>query len=317
MQNHVVVVDGNSIAHANHNANVLTVGTMQVQAIFGMLKSLRAILQGIPGEKRLITFWDGKAEFRKELFPEYKGNREAMTPEEEASKAAFQRQTPFIEKSLELLGVRQYRSPLLEADDLAGHIIPRLSAAGTKVTMISGDKDWIQLVDENVTWVDPIRARSVNMSNFLEFTGYFNSAAFVQGKALVGDNSDNINGIYKLGDVTAQMLLAEWKDMNLFFKAVDDGTYTPKTRKSKTAASLHPEQLLASPEGRALFQRNVKLMDLRLSRKPAPGEMVIRDGKADIAAFELFCHRMAFRSILAEWGMFLKAFNLQPLKESK
>lgn len=308
----MIVVDGNSIAHANHNATILTAGTMQVQAIFGVLKSLRALLQSTPGKKEVLILWDGKAQFRKDIYPEYKGNREAMTPEELASKEAFQRQTPFIEKALQLLGLRQMRSPLLEADDLAGHIVPRLVAAGHHVIMVSGDRDWIQLVSESSEWFDPIRDRRVTMENLLEFTGYFNTRAYVQGKALQGDNSDNVPGIYKLGEKTAQLMLAEWKDIHRFFEAVDAGTHTPAVRKSKTAASLHPEQLLASPEGRAIFERNVKLMDLTLARKPERGEIVVKEAAPDVQAFEIFCHRLAFRSILAEWGMFLKAFNLQP-----
>ena len=145
---HILIVDGNSIAHANHNATVLTVNGMQVQAIFGVLKSLRALLQATPGEKQLLVLWDGKAQFRLDQFPEYKGNRTAMDEKQAAHKAAFKAQTPFIEKALSLLGVRQMRSPLLEADDLAGHLVPKLSAAGTQVTMVTGDKDLLALAPQ-------------------------------------------------------------------------------------------------------------------------------------------------------------------------
>jgi DNA polymerase-1 len=310
MKKHVLMVDGNSIAHANHNATVLSVGGFQVQAIFGMLKSLRAMLQAHPGEKELAVLWDGKAQWRMDMYPEYKANRVAANDKEAAHKAAFKAQTPLIEKAIGLLGVRQMRSPLLEADDLAGYLAPRLSAAGHKVTMFSGDKDWIQLVDENVTWDDPIRDRRVTPANFLEFTGYATPAAFVQGKALVGDDSDNITGIPGFGDITAQLFMARWKHVPSFFQAVTDGTYTPMTRASKKAKTLHPEELLNSAEGREQFMRNVKLMDLKRSRKVEPGELISTKPEPNPEGFLTLCERLSFASILREQTLFLKAFNI-------
>lgn len=312
MAKHIFLVDGNSIAHANHNANVLTVGEMQVQAIFGFLKSMRAMLNANPGSKEVLVLWDGKAQWRIDLYPEYKGNRKPLDAKQAAHKEAFQRQVPFIEKALKLLGIRQMRSPLLEADDLAGHLVPQLVAKGHEVTLVSGDRDWIQLVRPGVEWFDPIRDRRVTTDNFLDFTGYFNVEAYVQGKALQGDDSDNVEGIVGMGQTTSQLFLATWKDVNAFFAAVDSGAHIPKARKSKTATSLHPEQILSSPEGRAIFERNMKLMDLRQARKPEPGELIITNVMPDIAGFELLCQRLAFASILREFNSFLRAFNLAP-----
>lgn len=308
---HVLLVDGNSIAHANNNASVLTVGDFEVQAIFGFLKSMRHLLQKTPGEKELIVLWDGKAQWRIDLYPAYKGNRDPLDTEGEEKRRKFRRQTPFIEKALAMLGVKQVRSPLLEADDLAGYFARSLTQSGTKVTLVSGDKDWLSLVDENVSWFDPIRDRRVDAMNFLEFTGYFTTDAFVQGKALQGDNSDNIGGIPKLGEKTAPLMLAQWKDMREFFRQVDAGTYTPKKRASATAASKHPEEFLASPEGRAIFERNIKLMDLRLSRKPAPGEVIVTKGLKNEDGFLLLCEKLAFMSILRERRAFLRDFGFE------
>lgn len=308
---HILLIDGNSLAHANNNASRLTVGDFEVQAIFGFLKSMRHLLQKTPGKKELVVLWDGKAQWRIDLYPEYKGNRAPLDEEGEEKRRAFRRQTPFIEKALAMLGVKQVRSPLLEADDLAGFYTRMFTQRGMQVTMVSGDRDWISLVDENVSWFDPIRDRWVTTENFLEFTGYFTADAFVQGKALQGDNSDNVDGIAGLGEKTAQLFLAQWKDVREFFRQVDDGTYTPKKRASKTATSLHPEQILASAEGRAIFERNVKLMDLRLSRTPAPGEVIITPGCKNPDGFIRLCERLAFMSILRERHAFLREFGIE------
>lgn len=313
---HILLIDGNSLMHANHNATALTVGGMQVQAIFGVLKSLRSLMQQtVGGNKEIIVLWDGRATFRLEIDPNYKGNRAPMDAEQEASKAAFKKQGPFLEKALSLLGVRQMRSPLLEADDLAGFLVPRLVASGHQVTMVSGDKDWLQMVGEDATWYDPIRERRCDALNFLDFTGYFTPQAFLHGKALQGDSSDNIAGIAGIGETTAAVFLAQWKDVRAFFAAVDAGTHTPKARASKKAASLHPEQILASPEGRERFERNLKLMDWSLSRKPLPGEVINTSATVDVAGFELLCQRLAFRSILSEFTLFLRAFGITHIKE--
>ena len=304
---HIILVDGNSIAHANHNGAKLTVGGMQVQAIFGVLKSLRALMQTTSGDKQLIILWDGKAQFRLDLYPEYKGNRAAMTVEEELHNEARKKQMPFLEKALSLLGVRQLRSPLLEADDLAGHLVPMFVAAGHQVTMVSGDKDWLQMVGTGVSWFDPIRNRRCDESNFLEFTGYYNTRAFVQGKALQGDGSDNINGVGGIGKDGAPVFLAKWKSVENFFQAVDEG-------KAGKLGVVHTR--FATPAGRALFERNMKLMDWSQSRKPAKGEVIVTQAVVDVPRFEAFCERLAFASILREFTMFLKAFNITYTKES-
>lgn len=308
---HILLVDGNSITHANHNASILTCGEMQTQAIFGVLKSLRALMASTPGNnKELIVLWDGKAQFRLDLYPQYKGNRAPLDAKQAAHRDAFRRQTPFLEKALSYLGVRQLRSPLLEADDLAGYFVPRLTAAGHQVTMVSGDKDWLQMINESATWFDPINGRRCDLDNFLDFTGYFSTKTFVQGKALQGDSSDNIPGIAGLGEKGASLFLATWKSVDAFFEAVDSKAHTPKARASKTATSLHPEQILASPEGRAIYERNLKLMDWKFSRQAEPGEIIITPNVVDVAKFEFLCERLSFVSILREFNSFLRAFNV-------
>jgi len=304
---HILLVDGNSLLHANHHATPLTVGGMQVQAIFGMLRSLKSLMSITPGDKELLVAWDGRAQFRMELLPEYKANRVAADPAQQASKDAFKRQAPFVEKALSMLGIRQMRSPLLEADDLAGHLIPKLAEAGHRVTMVSGDKDWLQMVGPLVTWYDPIRDRRVNESNFLEFTGYFHPAGFVQGKALTGDNSDNISGVGGIGEKGAPLFVAEFGSVKEFLKRFDAGEF-----KKLPAA----RQRLASPEGRAVFERNLKLMDWSLSRRPEPGEVINTPAIVDVAGFETLCQRLAFASILRDFTPFLAAFNITHIKET-
>lgn len=305
---HILAIDGNSIAHACHNGATLTCGTLQVQAIFGFLRTLRMLLEKMPGNVKPLVLWDGRAEFRYALWEHYKGNRKAMDAKQQAHKDAFRAQMPILETALRLLGVPQLRDPNLEADDLGGWLTTTLMP-GRPITLVTGDKDWLQLVNEWVTWVDVINDRKVDQDNFFEFTGYQTVQGFVEGKALVGDNSDNVPGIDKLGDTTAQLLVAAHGSVENFLAKIDAGTLQPKARKSKTAATPHPEQALASEEGRALFRRNVALMDLRTGR--APTGLVTVQQAPNPQAFELLCQRLAFASIYRQMPHFLRPFGIR------
>lgn len=310
MAKHILLIDGNSIAHANHNATTLTVGDFQVQAIFGFLKFLRALLHKTPGDVEPIVLWDGRAQFRVDIYDGYKGNRDALDAKQAAHKEAFKRQTPFIEKALEFLGVKQIRSPLLEADDLAFYFTGLLDER--QITLVTGDQDWLQLVNPNVSWFDPIRDRKVDHMTFLESVGYMDVYGFTEGKALQGDSSDNVPGIAGIGEKTAQLFIAKWGRVERFFQEVDAGTYTPKARASKTAKSLHHEQILASPEGRELFVRNMRLLNLRAARRPEPGELVINAKQPDPEKFIALCERLNFASILRERHDYFRTLNITP-----
>lgn len=296
----ILLVDGNSLGHANHHATKLTVGGLQVQAIFGFLKSLRSILNTKAIGYTPIILWDGDAQWRKDIYPDYKGNRKAMNPKQAEQKAAYKRQMPLLEHGLSTLGVMQIRSPLLEADDLAAHMVAT-TLKGRKTLMLSGDRDWLQLLNADTEWYDPIRDQHVHLDNFFEFTGYRTTRAFVQGKALQGDSSDNVPGVGGIGETGAPLFLATYGSVEEFFGRVDR-----KEPMKLTKAAIN----LGAPEGRKKYERNMQLMDLSQARKLEPGEAIIKRGKGDAAAFEAFCRRLAFASILRELPQFLHTFKV-------
>lgn len=303
-----ILIDGNAIGHSHNRANKLSVGTFQTQAIYGFVKTIAAIKRQYP-TSTILVLWDGKADWRKKLLPTYKENRIAITPEDEAIRAAYKAQLPYIEKSLQLLGVRQMRVSSAEADDMAGLMSKRLSAAGKSVLLITGDKDWLQLIDANVTWFDPINDRWADMSNFFEFTGFMNPRAFLEGKTLIGDSSDCIPGIPGIGDTTAQNILAEHGSVESFLQKVDKGITTPKTRKSKTAKSPHPEEVLVSEEGRAIYRRNLILMNLQDVPNPPSEDVTVITPTLNPDLFRKVCERLAFVSLLKDFSGFMRIFQ--------
>lgn len=294
-----VLVDGSNIAHANDQGAKLTVGTMQTQAIYGTLRSARAMLNDYRGWG-LVFLWDGRAQWRYDLFPEYKANRAAKTPEEEAEKAAYQRQVPVIRKMLQLLGVRQIMATTQEADDLAGFFTRHITDAGSRVINVSGDTDWLQLVGPLAQWFDPIKDRRVTHVNFFEKTGYFDQHAFIEGKALIGDSSDNIDGIPRIGKKTAPEVLAQFRSVGEFFRQVDSGEFIPKYVVHKN---------LASVEGRALFERNMRLMDLRAAVCPPANEFANLAPTFNPDHFRVLCEKLNFRSVLRDFDTFIFPFR--------
>lgn len=318
----ILLIDGNSIAHANHHATKLTIGNgSQVQAVFGFIKSMRALKEKYPVSD-FIVLWDGKAKWRFELYPEYKSNRGPKTPEEEQDKAAYKAQVPLIQKALGFMGIRQLLNYDLEADDLAGFLSRQLSKT-RKVILVSGDQDWIQLVSPTVTWFDPIRDRVVTHANFFESTGYQTPHAFLQGKALMGDTSDAISGVGGIGEGTAPVFLAEFGSVENFWRLCDEAEKPPKSKVhrrlwegrcehnkeawealytgDKSDAKALKKHMDAWPgQGRILFERNMKLMDLINAPAPNPEQTKKFPAVWNREKFKMVCERLNFQSILRE-----------------
>lgn len=304
-----ILVDCNSLGHAFHNSAKLTVGDFQTQAIFGVVKAVRELMTSMP-DRRLIVLWDGRAEWRKAIYPDYKGNRKPLTAEQAKDKEAYKKQVPILQAALERLGVEQKLNYGAEADDLAGFLVPRLVAGGCHVLLVTGDRDWLQMVGPKVVWNDPRSGgHTVTHDVFLEKTGFSDPVAFLDGKAIQGDTSDNIEGIAGIGEKTAADLLAEFGGVQRFLSMVDTGAYTPKKRKSKKAVSKHPEEVLASPEGRAIYERNIKLMDLLRVPVPDPVKMHKFNQSFDPEGFRVICTRLAFISILKDFNNFVRPFG--------
>lgn len=301
-----ILIDGNAMGHAYHNMTTLTVGNFQTQAIFGFTKMIGKIAADHKDDE-ILVLWDGRAQFRYDLLPEYKANRDTKDdPKREAHRQAYRKQVPLIRATLKTLGVKQAICPTHEADDLAGYLAPRI-AQKDKVLLITGDRDWLQLVSDNIEWFDPREeGKRVNMANFTDETGYFTPREFLQGKALMGDTSDNIPGVGGLGQKYASELLAEFGSVEAFLEKCDNGSFKPKYKRHKD---------LAFGPGREIYKRNMKLMDMTLA--PKPEGTIYEPGQFNEEEFRKICDRLAFFSIKREWSTFLAPFAYRAEKRMK
>lgn len=295
-----LIIDGNAVGYAAHSMTKLTNGGQEVQAIFGMTKTIRNLRQAFP-DSEIVVLWDGKTQWRYDLLPEYKGKRDAK-PADAARREAYRQQRPMIAKMLKLVGITQMSVATHEADDMAGYLVKAMKL-GNEIVLITGDGDWQQLIGPNVSWYDPRQdGKWVTSSTFTDKTGYLTQHAFLQGKALAGDTSDAIPpaAFRGIGKDTAPVFLAEFGSVEDFFLAVDSGEFEPKKAAHKK---------VASPEARANFNRNMRLMSLLNVEKPSPSDVKVVRGNFDAEAFKEFCEDLGFISILRGFDTFTAPYR--------
>lgn len=299
-----LLIDGNALGYAAHNSKKVTKNAdgMETQAVYGALRTLRNIRlkyrDYIPW-----VLWDGRAEFRFDILPEYKGNR-TDTAKKVASKQAYRTQRPYIESAFKALGIAQFISPLYEADDLAGYISRHLYSHEKMVLLVSADHDWMQLINRQVSWIDPRKLESpiCGEHNFFERTGYLRPERFLQGKAIQGDTSDNIAGIQGLGKVASKEILTRYGDISLLFEeqTIRGGRFSPEDLHKNLRRYCGPINKLCQIEGKRIYQRNIELMDLRTDVR----DLSIKDTMRctaepmNMESFKNVCLVLGFNSML-------------------
>lgn len=305
MSQNILLIDGNSLGHYYNNAKPLSIGPMPVQAIFGFLRGLRQQVANFQNYTPIVT-WDG-ASWRKLAFPTYKEIRERNETKAEVKqqvqKDAYKQQAPYIKKALRMLGIAQVTALNMEADDLGAILADRCTVKGGKVILLTGDKDWIQLVGPNCVWRDPINERTVTVKNFEEFTGVATTQQFVEVKALCGDAGDSVPGVGGVGEKGAIEFIKTYGSFNdfthqcIFEKSIDVKKLPKKYR-----------DLVENEDKAIAFARNITLMDLRAKERPQPQNLVIDKGEVDPEKFRQFCDLLLFKSITQEFDDWLRVF---------
>lgn len=202
--------------------------------------------------KRLIIAADwGSSSYRKEIHPEYKQNRKDKFAEQsEEERIAFEEFFEEFEASLDLLAeeytVLRYKG--VEADDLAAHLVKEKEKYKLQyIWLISSDRDWDLLIQENVGRFSYVTRKEVRLDNWHE---HYNVTPeeYISLKCLTGDKGDNVPGIPGIGPKRAEQLIKEYGD------AMDIYNALPISSKYKYIQSLNEnaEQLLT----------NYELMDL-------------------------------------------------------
>lgn len=300
-----LLIDANSVGFAAFAARQLSAGNVETQGVFGSINMVRVFLQLYPTAKP-IAFWDGRS-WRKDRSVLYKANRDDNKQIAEM-RARYKAQTPLIKEAFRLLGVTQISASNMEADDMIAKTSITLSQK-FPCLIVSGDRDLIQLVGPNVAWEDCARRREMVTSHtFAEATGYETPTAYVQGKALMGDASDNLKGVDGIGEKAAPLILAEFGSVPTAVKMIRAGGEAV----IPPSLSRWRKHLMALAEpnssGYATFIENVRLMMLDPKFMPTPEGLSTSVNKFDAEGFTKFCEELTFLSILKKFDEWVEPY---------
>jgi 5'-3' exonuclease len=301
-------IDGNSIGYAAsaRKGKRLTAGSQETTAIYGALGTIRKILES--SISRPVTLWDGRS-WRYERFADYKGTRDD-TPEKVADRERYKAQKSLLVRALHYLGMPQLIAGNMEADDLAAIMTRRALRMGDQVILVTGDKDWIQLVENGVVWDDHKIDRKCTAANFHEFTKFRTQKAFIHAKALQGDDGDNVKPKTGVGEKGAIDMLAVFDDVHEFLQAniatVEGRMLHHHGVMPRTWSGL--KKFHADTQAQVRFEFALELMDLGHPSIPQPTNLRATRGDIDLKAFSELCAQLSFGSILRNVEVWAKPF---------
>lgn len=303
----VYLIDGSAyIYRAFHAVKPLhNSGGLPTHAVYGFISIIRRILREKQPDYLAVAFDSKGPVFRHQLAADYKAHRPPM-PEDLAV------QIPYIRRITEAYRIFSLATQGLEADDLIAAAAKRLAEQGCRVVVVSGDKDLLQLVDENITCWEPMSDKLMDAAAVEEKYG-LPPTRLLDYFALIGDSSDNIKGVPGVGPKTAQKLLAEHGTL--------EGLYAQAAGMKQSKVK---ENLLAYREDAFLARELVRLneqaevaRDVEQYRVAAPDISLLREllteleftsllksdvpaAGLDSAGFQLICRRDELERLATE-----------------
>jgi DNA polymerase I len=206
---HVYLIDGSSFIFRAYFATFRNPMTRRdgtpVNAVFGFCNMLMKLLNETDADHICVVFDTARKTFRNEIYPEYKAHR--PSPPDELIP-----QFDLVRKAVEAFNVSAIEMAGYEADDLIATYAKRASALGSEVTIVSIDKDLMQLVDDNISMLDTMKNKVIKHDDVVEKFGVAPNRV-VDVQALAGDSSDNVPGVEGIGLKTAALLINEFGDL--------------------------------------------------------------------------------------------------------
>ncbi len=284
------LVDGSSyIYRAFHAIRGLSNSKgMPTNAAFGFTKMMIKLLEDKNPEYIAILFDHKGPVFRHEIFPEYKANRPPMPDD-------LSVQIPYIKKITKGLCLPMFEVEGYEADDLIGTLAVQGEKAGFQVVMVTGDKDFLQLVTKNISLWDPMKDKSTNLEDIRRDMGV-EPWQMTEVMGLSGDTSDNIPGVPGIGIKTALTLIKTYSDMDNLYKRV----HTIKKKKQHENLVKFRDQAMLSRKLVTIAKDAPIKFDPEKLKKGEPDSKILTE---------------IFKEL--EFGQFLDIFSKPAEKKSK
>lgn len=224
MSEKLVLIDGHSILNrAFYGVPDLTNSSgMHTNAIYGFLNILFKILEEEKPEYLVVAFDLKAPTFRHEIYKEYKGTRKPMPQE-------LHMQVPVMKELLTAMGVKIMSKEGLEADDILGTLAKSAQAKGMEVSLVSGDRDLLQVSDEHIKIRIPkTKGGKTEVEDYypedVKKTYGVLPKEFIDVKALQGDTADNIPGVPKIGAKTATDLISQYGSVENIYEHIEEIT---------------------------------------------------------------------------------------------
>ncbi|MFN8274148.1 MAG: DNA polymerase I [Flavobacteriaceae bacterium] len=191
---------------------------MDTSAVLGFMNSLMEVIKKEKPDHLAVAFDKGGSDYRCELYQEYKAHRDE-TPE------AIKIAVPYIQQFLQAMHIPIIEKAGFEADDLIGTLAKQAEKEGYQVFMVTPDKDYAQLVSENIFMYKPARAGNDieiwGVPEVLEKFEIEHPEQVIDFLGMMGDSADNIPGFPGVGEVTAKKLLKEFGSMENLLENTD------------------------------------------------------------------------------------------------
>jgi len=280
---HLFLVDGSGfIFRAFHALPPMTrADGVPINAVLGFTNMLMKLLNDTDADAVAVVFDAARKTFRSEIYPAYKAQR-PPPPEELVP------QFPLIREATRAFDVACVELEGFEADDLIATYAAQAVAQGARVTIVSSDKDLMQLVGDNVDMLDPIKNRTIGAAEVAEKFGV-PPAQVIHVQALCGDAVDNVPGVPGIGIKTAAQLIQEYGDLE-----------TLLARASEIKQPKRREALLEHAEAARM---SLRLVTLDANAPVAEGLEDFRVRKPEPGRLAGFLEAQGFRSILARLGV--------------
>jgi len=224
-----------------------------------------------------VIFDSARKNFRNDIYSEYKANR-SEAPEDLVP------QFEYIRKSVKAFNLPSIELSNYEADDLIATYAKKIIKAGAKATVISSDKDLMQLVSSDIRLYDPIKSKVLGEKEVIEKFGV-KPHQVIDVQSLAGDSSDNIPGVPGIGIKTASELINKYKTLDILLKKADE---IPQNKRRET--------LLANKD-KALLSRQLVTLKDNVPVKDDLSSFVLKEVKKD-KLYEFF-REMEFNKLLS------------------
>ena len=284
----LLLIDGHSILNrAFYGVPDLTNSAgLHTNAVYGFLNMLFKVMEEEKPDYLLIAFDLKEKTFRHKMFEAYKGTRKPMPVE-------LHQQVPVIKQVLAAMNITIVTKAGYEADDILGTLAFQAEKAGLEVTIMSGDRDLLQLATKKIKISIPKTKKGVT-----EIENYYwdnvidlysvNPREFIDVKALMGDASDNIPGVTGIGEKTASKIIAQYHSIENAYEHIEE--LTP----NKARLSLQAEYDIAR------LSKTLATIDTQVPLDISYKDGEIKDIYNDASYEEI--SKLEFKSILAKFN---------------